>query len=225
MRRAPEVDVGSVLTDLLTRSGVATRAGPAGTETRDDPTTATLLGAASTLLSERGSRGWTMEDVAERAGVGRATLYRRFPSRDGLVEAAIVRDARGFFAAVAESVRAVEPLDEKVVAGFVTGLDLARRSPLSALLARDPEAAVSLLTSPTLLQAATGALVERYEAIVGGGLPAADRFAAEAQAEALIRLAVTFVLVPGTGPDGDAARARIAAMIRPLMAARSAPRR
>ena len=219
MRRAPEVTVGTVLTHLLARSP----AGPAPGEP-PDPTTAALLRAASALLSERGSRGWTMEDVAERARVGRATLYRRFPSRDGLVEAAIIQDARAFFAAVTESVRTVEPFDEKVVAGFLTGLDLARRSSLSALLARDPGAAVSLLTSPTLLEAATRALVESYETMVGARLHAADRLAAEAQAEALIRLAVTFVLVPGPGPNDDAARTRMGAMIRPLLAGRSSPR-
>ena len=220
MRRAPEISFGRVLTDLLSPTGRG-RAGEG-----DDPTTATLLDAACALLSERGSRGWTMEDVAARAGVGRATIYRRFPSRDGLVEAAIGREARAFFAAVADSVRAVEPLAEKVVAGFVTGLELARRSPLAALLAGDPEAAVSLLTSAVLLDAATAALVERYEKMVGTLLAGTDRVQAEAQAEALIRLAVTFVLVPGADPGVDSdARVRLAEMIRPLVAGRSAPRR
>jgi AcrR family transcriptional regulator len=55
-----------------------------------DPLTARILATAGTALV-RGDL--SMEALAEQAGVGRATLYRRFPNRrtliDGLVDAAI----------------------------------------------------------------------------------------------------------------------------------------
>ena len=41
------------------------------------------------LLPEHGLRGLSMEEVARRAGVSKATLYRRFPSKKELVEAAL----------------------------------------------------------------------------------------------------------------------------------------
>ncbi len=44
-----------------------------------------LLDAALGLLAENPSA--SLRDVAERAGVGRATLYRHFASREGLVRA------------------------------------------------------------------------------------------------------------------------------------------
>lgn len=47
----------------------------------DDP----ILDAAR-LLSER-DPGWTMTTLARKAGTSRATLYRRFPSRDAVVTA------------------------------------------------------------------------------------------------------------------------------------------
>jgi TetR/AcrR family transcriptional repressor of mexCD-oprJ operon len=45
-----------------------------------------ILDAAAALLGERGDAA-SMEEVAEAAGVGRATLYRYFPSRDALLQA------------------------------------------------------------------------------------------------------------------------------------------
>jgi AcrR family transcriptional regulator len=41
------------------------------------------------LLPEHGLRGLSMEEVARRAGVSKATLYRRFSSKKELVEAAL----------------------------------------------------------------------------------------------------------------------------------------
>jgi AcrR family transcriptional regulator len=46
-----------------------------------------VLAAAVGLFAERGTEG-SLEEVAKRAGVGIGTLYRHFPTRDALVEAA-----------------------------------------------------------------------------------------------------------------------------------------
>jgi AcrR family transcriptional regulator len=48
-----------------------------------------ILRAALELLANDGYRALTMESVRERAGVGKATLYRRYGSKDELVRAAI----------------------------------------------------------------------------------------------------------------------------------------
>jgi AcrR family transcriptional regulator len=44
-----------------------------------------LLDTAYELFSRRGIRGVGIEEVIERAGVAKATLYRHFPSKDALV--------------------------------------------------------------------------------------------------------------------------------------------
>ncbi len=49
-----------------------------------------ILQAALELLAEDGYRALTMERVRERSGVGKATLYRRYGSKEELVKAAIV---------------------------------------------------------------------------------------------------------------------------------------
>ena len=43
-----------------------------------------ILAAAADLLAERGLAGMSIEEVASRAGVGKATIYRRWPSRGTL---------------------------------------------------------------------------------------------------------------------------------------------
>lgn len=53
-----------------------------------DRSAAAILDAAATVLAEQGGAA-NMADVAEAAGVGRATLYRYFPSRDDLIQALV----------------------------------------------------------------------------------------------------------------------------------------
>jgi AcrR family transcriptional regulator len=50
-----------------------------------------LLDTAYELFSRRGIRGVGVEEVIERAGVAKATLYRHFPSKDDLVLAFLER--------------------------------------------------------------------------------------------------------------------------------------
>ncbi|KPI02333.1 regulatory protein TetR [Actinobacteria bacterium OK074] len=46
---------------------------------------ARLLAAAARLVAEQGAQSVTMQEVAEAAGVGKGTLFRRFGDRDGLL--------------------------------------------------------------------------------------------------------------------------------------------
>lgn len=46
-----------------------------------------VLAAAAALFAERDPAAVTMEDIARRAGVGKATLYRRYPDRSTIAAA------------------------------------------------------------------------------------------------------------------------------------------
>jgi AcrR family transcriptional regulator len=51
-----------------------------------------ILLAAADLLAERGLDAMTIEDVAERAGVGKASIYRRWPTKGTLALDAFLVD-------------------------------------------------------------------------------------------------------------------------------------
>jgi AcrR family transcriptional regulator len=54
-----------------------------------------ILRAATDLLAERGLQGMSIEEVAARAGVGKATIYRRWRSRGALALDAFVAEFQG----------------------------------------------------------------------------------------------------------------------------------
>lgn len=69
-----------------------------------------LLEAASAAFAEKGV-DTSLEDVAKRAGVGIGTLYRHFPTRDALIEAAYRRGVEQM-CDVADELRASHDGDE-----------------------------------------------------------------------------------------------------------------
>jgi AcrR family transcriptional regulator len=73
-----------------------------------------LLAAAVELFAERGTEG-SLEEVAKRAGVGIGTLYRHFPTRDALVEAAY-RNEVAQLRAAADELLAEFPADRALEA-------------------------------------------------------------------------------------------------------------
>ncbi len=56
---------------------------------RDERADRAILAATLELMAEKGAHDLRMEDVADRAGVGKATIYRRHRSKDELITAAV----------------------------------------------------------------------------------------------------------------------------------------
>jgi len=57
---------------------------------RDESKDDVIMTATRQLIAERGYEGMTMDAVAERAGTGKATVYRRWPSKVELTVDAVV---------------------------------------------------------------------------------------------------------------------------------------
>jgi len=83
MSKSPTPDDGGVAPqgDLQVRRG---RGRP-----RDPETDQRITAAAAELMLLRGFDRTTVDDVAARAGVGKATVYRRWPSKEDLAVAAM----------------------------------------------------------------------------------------------------------------------------------------
>jgi AcrR family transcriptional regulator len=56
---------------------------------RDERADRAILDATLELMAENGAHDLRMDDVAGRAGVGKATIYRRYRSKDELITAAV----------------------------------------------------------------------------------------------------------------------------------------
>jgi AcrR family transcriptional regulator len=60
-----------------------------------------IIAAARAVFAEHGL-GASLDEIARRAGVGNATLYRRFPTREELVQAALLGPMAEYLAAAEE---------------------------------------------------------------------------------------------------------------------------
>jgi AcrR family transcriptional regulator len=210
-RKAATLDVSAIIAGI---------AGVVDITSIEDEATDAVLDAASDLLARYGVRRWSMDDVADAAGVGRATVYRRFQSRDELVHATIGREINRFFGAVAQAVADAEGVEDKVVEGFLVGMRITNESLVPGLFENDKPTALSLFTSAPVLELGRAALVSQYQAITGETLDGERREEVEWVAEALVRLAVSFVLMPGSVvdfADPDAARRALSRVVRPLL--------
>jgi AcrR family transcriptional regulator len=75
-----------VTTQRVSGDGAAAR--PARGRPRSPDADRAILDAAAAILGERGFAGLTASAVIARSGVARATVYRRYPTRDALLMAA-----------------------------------------------------------------------------------------------------------------------------------------
>jgi AcrR family transcriptional regulator len=137
---------------------------------------ATILAAARDLFSRRGT-GVSMAEVAEAAGVGIGTVYRRFPNREALIRAVVTDRLAHVSALVATAQDAVEGDASGAWDAFVDGIIA---SGMALLL----PAILPIARNPDILD---GPLIERRDAVVFG----AARLLGRVQAAGLVRADVT----------------------------------
>lgn len=189
-RTSTQVDADAVLGALLERT-----AAPEG-----DDVDRRILDAAGRLLVARGLEDLEVDAVAEAAGVGRSTVYRRFDGRNALLAATVAHEARRLLATLADAVAGIDDPEEQLVIAFCTGLQVARATGMADRIREEP----LLLHLLTVDGGAVIAAARTQLADVALALdPALDRADADATAELLVRLAVSLVLTPESALDLD----------------------
>ncbi len=155
-----------------------------------DDTRARIILAALAQCEEVGLRRATMEDVARRAGLGRATLYRHFQSKDALVQTIILAENDAFFAALDAAIAECSSDEERLVEGFAFALEYVRAHRLlRKLLRTEPETLLPyLIGGGQLIRVATDALCTRIHA--------EQSVHARENAELLVRLVLSLALTP-----------------------------
>ncbi|AHH95907.1 TetR/AcrR family transcriptional regulator [Kutzneria albida] len=169
-----------------------------------------VLDAALAAFLDYGIRRTSMAEVARRAEISQATLYRRFTQKPELVHAVTLREARRFVTAVDRGVDQSAGAREQVVELFVAFLHGLRRQKLLArLLNTEPEAVLPLLTvdGAALLGIGTDYLAEFVVRLQRAGQ--VPGFAPEPVAEMIARVALSLALTRRTRiPVDEVAAAR-----------------
>lgn len=175
-------------------------------------TDARILDATLEEVGAHGAQGTTIDAIAERAGVARITVFRRFGSKGALIDQMVQRELQRFLDALQEA-----PSDdpaERIADAFVACVRVSRDHPLAARLVREQPGNVFVqLTrgTPSPLQLGT-AFVAAELRTTPGALGDPDE-----TAEILVRVALTYVLVPSGVFDRDDDQAARAFAMRVLV--------
>ncbi|WP_424923416.1 TetR/AcrR family transcriptional regulator [Actinocrispum wychmicini] len=191
-----------------------------------DPVRTRVLDAAYEQFCRMGLRRSTMEDVARRAGVSRITVYRRFTTKDALVEDVVRREFRRYFDQFLIDIEQADTVADRVVMGFVSSLRAFRRNPLiGGLIAAEPDLIVPSIVSDggqtlaTVRQFVAGQL--RREQRAGNVSSDLD---ADLVAEMMVRVSTSFLAIPSELIDLDD-NEQLAAVARQFLVPMLEPRR
>lgn len=187
----------------------------------EDRTARRILDAALEQFTLLGLRRSSVDDVAKRAGVSRVTVFRRFQSKDRLVEATLLRELGRFFQRLDAAVAPLPTMEERVVEGFVVALRHTRAHPLfGGLLRLEPDVVLPHLTVQG------GSSLSATAAYLTGHLRRAQQAEGRPDedpgpvAELMVRVAVSFLLNPAgciEMDDEDQARAFARRYLAPLL--------
>jgi len=169
-----------------------------------DPISERILAGALSCFQEVGIQRTTMDDIARAAGVSRITVFRRFDTKDQLVQIVVLRVMVEVNTLIRAAFLAEKNLERALTAALMASLRALRDHPLFAKVVRtEPESFVqSLSTDGATVIALVRSSVGEWLGTTGGG-PLSDEDA-EFVAETLTRLGISLILTPnGVIPIDD----------------------
>jgi AcrR family transcriptional regulator len=197
-----------------------------------DEFTARILAATREQAEEVGIRRITMDDVARRSGLGRATVYRRFPNKAALIDALVLTEARRYLIGDAEAWARGKTLEDRLVHGTVFAVTFLREHKLlRKLLRTEPDALLRSLTvdAGPVLDFATEQSMALLQTALYGDAPvtAAQKGHLRTVAELQTRLTLSFIVAPHTSiklATLDDVRAYVRQYLLPMTATPDGPR-
>jgi len=158
-----------------------------------------LLDAAESCLQRFGLAKTTIEDVAQASGLSRATVYRQFGNRDGLLLAVATRDAERTAADAELFLRGFDDVGSWIVEGMLFCVrEIPKRPVLSQFLAPQELGAASrmLLTSDRMLAIGAEILRPMFEPARREGL-LRQNLELDSLMEWVLRILMSYLTVPG----------------------------
>lgn len=167
----------------------------------------TVFDAAREQLASQPWSEITMADIASGAGVSRQTLYNEFGNRNEFGFAFVIYEAERFMDGVEEAVR--EHTDNPraaILAALEHFLRSAGEDPLISILLSDDGTGGMLPFVTTQGLPVVQWAASRLTSVIEEGWPEAPEADVKLLAEALVRLAISYVTTPGESAE-EAARA------------------
>jgi AcrR family transcriptional regulator len=161
-----------------------------------------ILDAALVLIGQYGTRRTSIDDIAERARVNRRTVFRRFESKQGVIDHLYVRELQRLFVLLRTTAATAPDPESSVVEVFVAAVRFATRHPLVDRLVRiEPQVLIEAVRAPDppILELMRGFVADRIRSGQRRGrIPAGD---VDQRADVLIRLALAYILIPSPCVD------------------------
>lgn len=168
----------------------------------NDPVVDRVIAAAAAEFERVGIRRAALGRIATAAGIGRATLYRRFPDKRALVDAVLQDRLASNLLQLQQLMAAIEDPAERLVEGFAETLERIRNDALvQKMLETEPATVLPLATvegGPAI------ALVREFLAGQLSALDLPEDVDLDTAAEIAVRLVHSLLLTP----DGLLARDR-----------------
>lgn len=158
-----------------------------------------ILNAARDLFVKQGLRRTSLDDIAAAAGIGRATLFRRYTNRDTLITALIDQELAAALAKIEARTDGHTNAKEAFIAGFLAFIDLVRTNDLlRELVQSDPDTVLPVLTvaGQDAIAIGTSFALDRLQPIAEQGIPLTA--SPHHLAEMLARIGHSLALTPQT---------------------------
>lgn len=179
-----------------------------GPSTEVDAADAAILDATIRCLSRYGLKRMTVTDVATEAGVGRATIFRHFETKEELVRRAFAWELSNIAERFHDALGGLDNSFERAVEWIVESVRVVRTHPVARRLVED-DAALPLLQDNQVVQMLNASVRHELELVTRN---AGADFDIDIAAEMIVRFFASVWLTPDIGdtPGSDDGVRRIA---------------